>query len=200
MGASRALPARRGRPPPWQRCAARPSPSTTATARPHADARRRPRALYVPGSSGLHVHDHRTGARARRHHRATSAEYVRLSPTGCRISAYLATAFSTGDDVAPGISATPGACCSDVDPLAQAPRRHRSVHRARRAAHGRDAGSSSAAIRADLLRPAAGDLHDHGHGQLPLRRGLLPEPDRLRRGRHPGRDRARDADGPDRRP
>ncbi len=71
------------------------------------------------------------------------------------------------------------------------------VHRARRAAHARhDAAVPPRPGRAD--READVDLHDHRDGQLPLRRGLVPEHARLRRGRHPGRDRARDADGPDR--
>ena len=47
-------------------------------------------------------------------------------------------------------------------------------------------------------RPADVDLHDHRDRQLPVQRGLLPEPHRLRRGGHRGRDRAGHADGPDR--
>ena len=66
----------------------------------------------------------------------------------------------------------------------------RRVHRARRAAHARhDAAVPTRPRRTG--READVDLHDHGDGQFPLQRRLVPEPARLRRGRHPGRDRAR---------
>ena len=71
------------------------------------------------------------------------------------------------------------------------------LHRARRAADGRDDGAVPSRP-GGPHRPPDVDLHDHRDRQFPLQRGLLPEPDRLRRGGHPGRDRARDADGPDR--
>ena len=69
----------------------------------------------------------------------------------------------------------------DPDELEQAGRLGR-VHRARRPAHGRDDAAVPARPgRPD--RPPDVDLHDHRDRQLPVQRGLLPEPDRLRRGR-----------------
>lgn len=57
---------------------------------------------FVPGSSGLKMQDHRTG-RTRDATTADFVEYVRLC-AGLEHIHYLATAFSTGDDVEPGIS------------------------------------------------------------------------------------------------
>ena len=84
----------------------------------------------------------------------------------------------------------------DPDQLEEAGRVGR-LHRARRAAHGRD---DAALPRRPGRphRPPDVDLHDHRDRQLPVQRGLLPEPDRLRRGGHRGRDRAGHAHGPDR--
>ncbi len=57
---------------------------------------------FTPGSSGLHVQDHRTG-----HTRAATTadfvEYVRLAD-GLEHIRYLATAFSTGDDIEVGVA------------------------------------------------------------------------------------------------
>ena len=75
--------------------------------------------------------------------------------------------------------------------------RLRRLRRARRAAHGGNDAAFPPRPRG-AHRQADVDLHDHRDRQLPLRRGLLPEPPRLRRGRHPGRDRAGDAHGTDR--
>ena len=73
------------------------------------------------------------------------------------------------------------AAVHDPDQLEQAGRLGR-VHRARRPAHGRDdAALPSRPGRPH--RPPDVDLHDHRDRQLPVQRGLLPEPDRLRRGR-----------------
>ena len=57
---------------------------------------------FTPGSSGLHVQDHRTG-HTRGATTADFVEYVRLCD-GLEHIRYLATAFSTGDDVEAGIS------------------------------------------------------------------------------------------------
>jgi trimethylamine--corrinoid protein Co-methyltransferase len=60
------------------------------------------RVHFTPGSSGLHVQDHRTG-HTRAAITADFVEYVRLAD-GLEHIRYLATAFSTGDDVEPGVS------------------------------------------------------------------------------------------------
>ena len=57
---------------------------------------------FVPGSSGLKVLDHRTG-HTRLANTADFVEYVRLAD-GLPHIAYLATAFSTNDDIEPQIS------------------------------------------------------------------------------------------------
>lgn len=57
---------------------------------------------FVPGSSGLKVLDHRTGE-TRLANTADFAEYVRLAD-GLSNIAYLATAFSTNDDIDPQVS------------------------------------------------------------------------------------------------
>jgi trimethylamine--corrinoid protein Co-methyltransferase len=57
---------------------------------------------FVPGSSGLKVLDHRTGE-TRLANTADFAEYVRLAD-GLPNIAYLATAFSTNDDIDPQVS------------------------------------------------------------------------------------------------
>jgi trimethylamine--corrinoid protein Co-methyltransferase len=57
---------------------------------------------FVPGSSGLKVQDHRTG-RTRDATTADFVAYVRLCD-GLEHIHYLATAFSTGDDIEPGVS------------------------------------------------------------------------------------------------
>jgi trimethylamine--corrinoid protein Co-methyltransferase len=60
------------------------------------------RVHFVPGSSGLKVLDHRTGE-TRLANTADFAEYVRLAD-GLEHIAYLATAFSTSDDIEPGVA------------------------------------------------------------------------------------------------
>jgi trimethylamine--corrinoid protein Co-methyltransferase len=57
---------------------------------------------FVPGSSGLKMLDHRTG-KTRLANTADFAEYVRLAD-GLPNIAYLATAFSTNDDIDPQVS------------------------------------------------------------------------------------------------
>jgi trimethylamine--corrinoid protein Co-methyltransferase len=57
---------------------------------------------FVPGSSGLKVLDHRTG-QTRLANTADFVEYVRLAD-GLEHIAYLATAFSTNDDIEPQVS------------------------------------------------------------------------------------------------
>ncbi len=57
---------------------------------------------FTPGSSGLKVQDHRSG-RTRDATTADFVEYVRLCD-GLEHVRYLATAFSTGDDIEPGVS------------------------------------------------------------------------------------------------
>ncbi|WP_420644364.1 trimethylamine methyltransferase family protein [Candidatus Leptofilum sp.] len=57
---------------------------------------------FVPGSSGLHVLDHRTG-QTRLANTADFTEYVRLAD-GLEHIAYLATAFSTNDDIEAAVS------------------------------------------------------------------------------------------------
>jgi trimethylamine--corrinoid protein Co-methyltransferase len=57
---------------------------------------------FVPGSSGLKVLDHRTG-QTRLANTADFVEYVRLAD-GLPHIAYLATAFSTNDDIEPQVS------------------------------------------------------------------------------------------------
>src|SRR5215213_993950 len=60
------------------------------------------RVHFVPGSSGLRVLDHRTGE-ARLASTADFVEYVRLGD-GLEHLGYLATAFSTNDDIEPQVS------------------------------------------------------------------------------------------------
>jgi len=69
--------------------------------RPHADLGG-DRVHFVPGSSGLKWHDHRTGE-VRLATSADFVEYVRLAD-GLEHIAYLATAFSTNDDIEPQVS------------------------------------------------------------------------------------------------
>ncbi|MFZ0547808.1 MAG: trimethylamine methyltransferase family protein [Candidatus Promineifilaceae bacterium] len=69
--------------------------------RPHADLGDN-RVHFVPGSSGLKVLDHRTGE-TRLANTADFTEYVRLAD-GLPHIAYLATAFSTNDDIDPQVS------------------------------------------------------------------------------------------------
>lgn len=57
---------------------------------------------FVPGSSGLSVLDHRTGE-TRLANTADFVEYIRLAD-GLEHIAYLATAFSTNDDIEPQVS------------------------------------------------------------------------------------------------
>ncbi|HHY56887.1 MAG TPA: hypothetical protein GYA08_15790, partial [Chloroflexi bacterium] len=57
---------------------------------------------FTPGSSGLKVQDHRTGY-TRPATTADFVEYVRLAD-GLEHIRYLATAFSTGDDIEAGVS------------------------------------------------------------------------------------------------
>jgi trimethylamine--corrinoid protein Co-methyltransferase len=68
---------------------------------PHADLGG-DRVHFVPGSSGLKVMDHRTGE-ARLATTRDFVEYVRLAD-GLRHIAYLATAFSTNDDIEVGVA------------------------------------------------------------------------------------------------
>ena len=60
------------------------------------------RVHFVPGSSGLKVLDHRTGD-TRLANSRDFVEYVRLAD-GLPHIAYLATAFSTNDDIEPGVA------------------------------------------------------------------------------------------------
>jgi len=68
---------------------------------PHADLGG-DRVHFVPGSSGLKTLDHRTG-QVRLANSTDFVEYVRLCD-GLRNIAYLATAFSTNDDIEPQVS------------------------------------------------------------------------------------------------
>jgi len=68
---------------------------------PHADIGG-DRVHFVPGSSGLKVLDHRTGE-VRLANTADFVEYIRLGD-GLEHIAYLATAFSTNDDIEPQVS------------------------------------------------------------------------------------------------
>ncbi|MFM2105928.1 MAG: hypothetical protein RL338_960 [Chloroflexota bacterium] len=68
---------------------------------PHADLGG-DRVHFVPGSSGLKVEDHRTGE-VRLASTADFVEYVRLAD-GLPNIAYLATAFSTNEDIEPQVS------------------------------------------------------------------------------------------------
>jgi trimethylamine--corrinoid protein Co-methyltransferase len=73
----------------------------TRDGRPHATIGG-DRVHFVPGSSGLSVLDHRTGET--RHANTTDfVEYVRVCD-GLPHIAYLATAFSTNDDIEPAVS------------------------------------------------------------------------------------------------
>jgi len=68
---------------------------------PHADLGG-DRVHFVPGSSGLKVQDHRTGE-VRLASTTDFVEYIRLAD-GLPNIAYLATAFSTNDDIEAGVS------------------------------------------------------------------------------------------------
>ena len=70
-------------------------------ANPHADLGQ-DRVHFVPGSSGLRVLDHRTGE-ARLANSTDFVEYVRLAD-GLKHIAYLATAFSTNNDIEAQVS------------------------------------------------------------------------------------------------
>jgi trimethylamine--corrinoid protein Co-methyltransferase len=74
---------------------------STATARPAAEIEG-DRVHFVPGSSGLRVLDHRTGA-VRPATTRDFVEYVRLAD-GLPNLPYLATAFSTNADIEPRVS------------------------------------------------------------------------------------------------
>jgi trimethylamine---corrinoid protein Co-methyltransferase len=73
----------------------------TRDGEPHADLGG-DRVHFVPASSGLKVLDHRTGA-TRLANTADFVEYVRLAD-GLKNIAYLATAFSTNDDIEAAVS------------------------------------------------------------------------------------------------
>ena len=94
------FPARRrgGGPSPTPRAR---SCCTTAPANPHADLGG-DRVHFVPGSSGLKVLDHRTGE-TRLANSTDFVEYVRLADGLANIP-YLATAFSTNDDIEAQVS------------------------------------------------------------------------------------------------
>ena len=62
----------------------------------------RDRVHFVPGSSGLKTLDHRTGE-VRLANSTDFVEYVRLAD-GLQHIAYLATAFSTNDDIEAQVS------------------------------------------------------------------------------------------------
>ncbi|HEY7469794.1 MAG TPA: trimethylamine methyltransferase family protein, partial [Acidimicrobiia bacterium] len=68
---------------------------------PHADLGG-DRVHFVPGSSGLKISDHRTGV-TRLAGTADFVDYVRVAD-GLEHIAYLATAFSTNDDIEPGVA------------------------------------------------------------------------------------------------
>ena len=113
---------------------------------PHADLGG-DRVHFVPGSSGSSGLDHRTGE-VRLANSTDFVEYIRLGD-GLDHIAYLATAFSTNADIeAAGVRRL--AAVHGPDELEEADRVGR-VHRARRAAHGRDACSCSGRTRADLV-------------------------------------------------
>ena len=169
-----------------------PSRSTTAT------ASRTPNiggwnVHFIPGSSGLKIMDHRTGE-TRLANSTDFVEYARLCDGLAHIP-YLATAFSTNHDIEPQVSDAWRlymVLTNTKKPVVSGAFGEHGVPRMARD----DAALPPRPRRAH--READVDLHDHRDRQLPLRRGLLPEPARLRRGRHPGRDRAGHAHGPDR--
>ncbi len=159
---------------------------------PHADLGG-DRVHFVPGSSGLKWLDHRTGE-VRLADSTDFVEYVRLAD-GLHNIAYLATAFSTNADIEADVSDAWRlymVLTNSKKPVVSG-----RLHRARRAAHGRD-DAALPGRPGRPHRPPDVHLHDHRDRQLPVLRGLLPEPHRLRRGGHPGRDRAGHADGPHR--
>ena len=159
---------------------------------PHADIGG-DRVHFVPGSSGLKVLDHRTGE-TRLANSTDFVEYVRLADGLANIP-YLATAFSTNDDIEASVSDAWRlymTLTNSNKPVVSGaftehgvPRMVEMMQLFRRGP-GRP------------HRPPDGHLHDHRDRQLPVQRGLLPEPDRLRRGGDRGRDRAGHADGADR--
>ena len=159
---------------------------------PHADLGG-DRVHFVPGSSGLKWLDHRTGE-VRLANSTDFVEYVRLGD-GLEHIPYLATAFSTNEDIEAQVSDAWRlylALTNSKKPIVSGAFTEHGVPRMVemmqlfRGGPGRP------------HRPPDVDLHDHRDRQLPVQRGLLPEPHRLRRGGHPGRDRAGHADGPDR--
>ena len=148
---------------------------------------------YVPGSSGLKLMDHRTGE-TRLANSTDFVEYARLCD-GLPHIAYLATAFSTNADIEAQVS--------DAWRLYMVlTNSKRPVVSGAFGEHGVPRMVEMMQLfrrdRAELVAEADVHLHGHRDRQLPLRRGFLPEPARLRRGRHRRRDRAGDADGPDR--
>ncbi len=159
---------------------------------PHADLGG-DRVHFVPGSSGLKVLDHRTGE-TRLADTTDFVEYVRLAD-GLPNIAYLATAFSTNADIEAQVSdAWRLYLCltNSRKPVVTGAFTEHGVPRMVEMLQMFRAGSGRS------HRPPDGHLHGDRDRQLPVRRGLLPEPHRLRRGGGAGGDRAGDPDGPDR--
>ena len=130
--------------------------------RPHADLGG-DRVHFVPGSSGLKVQDHRTGE-VRLANTTDFVEYVRLAD-GLPNIAYLATAFSTNDDIEAEVSDAWRlrlALTNSRKPVVSGAFTEHGVR-----AHGRDAGAIPARS-GRPHRPADVDLHDHRQRKLPV--------------------------------
>ena len=140
--------------------------------------RRRPRPLRARARPGLKVLDHRTGE-TRLANSTDFVEYVRLGDGLRQHPVPRHGLLDQRRHRGPRLRRV--APLHDPDQLEQAGRVGR-LHRARRAAHGRD-DAALPARPGRPHRPPDGDLHDHRDRQLPVQRGLLPEHDRLRRGR-----------------
>ena len=148
------------------------SRSTTAPAVPHAE--------LAGDRRALRARLQRAARRRPPHRRSAPADdrlrRVRAARRRARAHRYLATAFSTADVPAQIADAWRlYLACSTERPVVSG-----AFTRARRAADG-ELMELFRADRADLVAQPDDHLHRHRNRQLPLRRGLLPEPARLRR-------------------
>ena len=143
-----------------------------------------------PGSRRSTIGQARSGSRTRPTSSSTSA-----LADGLQHIAYLATAFSTNDDIEAQVSDAWRlymVLTNSKKPVVSGAFTEHGVPRMV------EMMQLFRADRADLIARPMSIFTITATGNFRYSRGLLPEPHRLRRGGRPGRDRAGDADGPDR--